>query len=85
MAMREVVWDGGIMLKIREATDKAGRRIAVVHRNGKVVASASMLLIDWMRSKVPDHQLSPTQAALVEWYATKKPSHDVRRRREHVS
>lgn len=59
------------MFKVIEATDKGGRSIAVVRRDGRIVASASFQLIEWMGAKDPDHQLSPTQAALVEWYATR--------------
>lgn len=60
------------MLKVTESTDSGGRPIVIVRRDGRVVASASVRLVEWMHASVPDHQLSPTQAALVQWYATKR-------------
>ncbi len=56
------------MFKVEEAGKKAGKEFANVYREGRIVGSASFKFIDWMRKRVPEHQLSPEQKALIQWY-----------------
>jgi hypothetical protein len=36
--------------------------------NGRFTGGASLSFVRWMHERVPSHQLSPEQAALVKWY-----------------
>jgi hypothetical protein len=56
------------MFKVEEAGRKAGKEIANVYREGRIVGSASITFIEWMRKRVPEHQLLPEQMALIRWY-----------------
>ncbi len=51
-----------------EAARSGRREIVVVKSNGKFVSGASLKFVQWMQERVPDHQLSVEQAALVKWY-----------------
>ncbi len=57
------------MYTVREAIGRRGRREAVVvEQEGRRIASASLNFVHWMHGRVPSHQLSPAQVALVAWY-----------------
>ncbi len=56
------------MYKVEGAGKKAGKEFANVYREGKIVGSASITFIEWMRKRVPERQLLPEQMALIRWY-----------------
>ncbi len=57
------------MYTVREAIGNVGRReVLVVEQKGRRIASASLNFVHWMHERVPSHQLSPEQVALVAWY-----------------
>ena len=49
---------------------RGGREIVARSYNGRFSAGggASLSFVRWMHERVPSHQLSPEQAALVKWY-----------------
>ena len=48
---------------------RSGRQeILVVESEGKFVSGASLSFVQWMQQRVPHHQLTAEQAALVKWY-----------------
>ena len=55
------------MYKVQWAGHYAGRRVLSVRSDGKLVSSASIEFVDWMRDRVPDKQLRPEQRAMVRW------------------
>lgn len=55
------------MYKVQWAGHYAGRRVLSVRTDGKLVSSASIEFVDWMRERVPDRQLRPEQRAMVRW------------------
>lgn len=57
-----------MVFKVEEVAKRPGKEFANVYRDGRIVGSASLKFIDWMRTRVPEHQLSPEQKALIEWY-----------------
>ncbi|MFP6815873.1 MAG: hypothetical protein VB949_09445 [Pseudomonadales bacterium] len=40
----------------------------MVLQRDRLVGAASLAFIEWLHRRVPEHQLSPEQVALVEWY-----------------
>jgi hypothetical protein len=56
------------MYNVREAVRGGKREVIVVERQGKFVGGASLSFIQWMQRRVPHHQLTAEQAALVKWY-----------------
>ena len=54
------------MYKVRETIGK--RKAVVVERQGKFAGAASLSFVQWMQQRVPHHQLTAEQAALVRWY-----------------
>jgi hypothetical protein len=52
----------------------SGRVIAVLAGEGRYAAgAASVPFIKWMSQRVPSHQLSAEQKALVRWYEKQQP------------
>ena len=66
--MNPAIAKSTVMFKVEEAGKKAGKEIANVYREGRIVGSASITFIEWMRKRVPERQLSPEQMALIRWY-----------------
>jgi hypothetical protein len=66
--MKSATTKSTVMFKVEEAGKKAGKEFANVYREGRIVGSASITFIEWMRKRVPEHQLSPEQVALIRWY-----------------
>jgi hypothetical protein len=56
------------MLKVQAAGMRSGKEVAVVLQRDRLVGAASLTFIEWLHRRVPEHQLSPEQVALVEWY-----------------
>ena len=56
------------MYKVREAVRSGKREVVIVESQGKFVGGASLSFVQWMQKRVPDHQLSAEQIALVKWY-----------------
>ena len=55
------------MLKV-QAGMRSGKEVAIVLRHDRLVGAASLTFIEWLHRRVPVHQLSPEQVALVQWY-----------------
>ena len=60
------------MYKVRKAIRSGRREVVVVERQGKFVGGASLSFIQWMQRRVPHHQLTAEQLALVKWYEDKR-------------
>ena len=60
------------MYKVREAVRGGKQKAVVVERQGKFVGGASLSFIQWMQQRVPHHQLTEEQLALVKWYEDKR-------------
>lgn len=56
------------MYTVQEGGRRAGRDNVVVQSQGILVGGGSLSFVQWMYKKVPMHQLSPEQVALVKWY-----------------
>ncbi len=56
------------MYKVRKAIRSGRREVVVVERQGRFVGGASLSFIQWMQQRVPHHQLTEEQVALVKWY-----------------
>jgi len=56
------------MYEVQVCGLRAGREAVVVRDRGKLICSASIEFVNWMREKVPNKQLRPEQLALVAWY-----------------
>ena len=56
------------MYTVREAVRGGKQKAVVVERQGKFVGGASLSFIQWMQRRVPHHQLTAEQAALVKWF-----------------
>lgn len=57
------------MYEVRVVKTMSGREIAVLGNDGRrSLGAASVSFIDWMARRVPAHQLSTEQNALVTWY-----------------
>ncbi len=56
------------MYKVREAVSSGKREVIVVESQGKFVGGASLSFVQWMQQRVPHHQLTEEQVALVKWY-----------------
>ena len=56
------------MYTVREAVRGGKQKAVVVERQGKFVGGASLSFVQWMQQRVPHHQLTAEQAALVKWY-----------------
>ena len=69
------------MLKV-QAEPKIFRKeeVAVVLDGDRIVGAATLPFIEWMHRRVPKHQLSPDQIALVEWYREHRGSSSTVRR-----
>ena len=56
-------------MEVRTYATNSGRQIAVLKGGGRfAIGAASLTFIEWMCQKVPRHQLSTEQTALVKWY-----------------
>lgn len=57
------------MLKV-QAEPKIFRKVevAIVLDGDRIVGAATLPFIQWLHQRVPEHQLSPEQLALVQWY-----------------
>jgi len=55
------------MYEVQRCGLRAGREAVMVRDSGKLICSASIDFVNWMREKVPSKQLRPEQLALVEW------------------
>jgi hypothetical protein len=61
------------MVEVRTYATRSGREIAVLNGGGRFAfGAASLPFIEWMSQKVPRHQLSTEQTALVQWYEKKR-------------
>ncbi len=67
-------WDvrGFKMYNVREAVRGGKREAVVVEYQGKFVGGASLSFVQWMQQRVPHHQLTEEQLALVKWYEDKR-------------
>ena len=58
-----------IVYSVTTRTTMSGRVIAILAGEGRYTAgAASVPFIEWMSQRVPRHQLSAEQTALVRWY-----------------
>ncbi len=55
------------MFTVREGC-RSGREVVVVESQGKLVGGASLNFVQWLHERVPCHQLTAEQIALVKWY-----------------
>ena len=56
------------MYNVREAVSGGRREVVVVELQGKLAGGASLSFVQWMQQRVPHHQLTEEQVALVKWY-----------------
>ncbi len=56
------------MYMVQRSASRAGRETVTVKHDGRLVGSASVDYIKWMRDRVPKCQLRSEQKALVDWY-----------------
>jgi hypothetical protein len=57
------------MLKVQAEPKIYGKEeVAIVLDGDRRVGAATLSFIEWMHRRVPKHQLSPEQIALVQWY-----------------
>ena len=65
---------GSVMFIVKEAGIRARKDIAIVYSRGRQVGGASVTFIEWMSRRVPEHQLSAEQMALIHWYEKRHPN-----------
>jgi hypothetical protein len=68
------------MYTVREAVRGGKREAVVVEYQGKFVGGASLSFIQWMQQRVPHHQLTEEQLALVKWYEDKRLGDDAQKK-----
>ncbi len=56
------------MFTVREAVRSGKREVVIVESQGRLVGGGSLNFVQWLHERVPCHQLSAEQVALVKWY-----------------